>query len=318
MKWNNLLLTTTVTKTVDRQVHHQTNIFTNFIQSINWNKIIGHAIILVASLILLTLFFLIVNSVGKRIIGHSFSRARTAKKPAPKIEEAPEEATERLRAQGRLKTLETLLQNIFHYVILFFYVYAILSVLGIPVGTLIAGAGIVSVALGLGAKGLVSDIITGLFILIEQQYAVGDTVKIGAITGKVKAVGLRTTQIQASDGTLSFIPNRNISIVNNMSRNNMLALINVYINPQQDIAKMERIISAINADLDLTQYPDIIAGQKPILNGTVDMGNGAIAIQVQIKTRNGAQGKIQRQFLEKYIIALRKAGFDIRTAPVSY
>lgn len=317
MKWNNLLLTTTVTKTVDRQVHHQTNIFTNFIQSINWNKIIGHAIVLVASLILLTLFFLIVNSVGKRVIKRSFNRARAAKEPAPK-EEDPEEAAERLRAQGRLKTIETLLQNIFHYVILFFYVYAILSVLGIPVGTLIAGAGIVSVALGLGAKGLVSDIITGLFILIEQQYAVGDTVKIGDITGKVKAVGLRTTQIQASDGTLSFIPNRNISIVSNMSRNNMLALINVYINPQQDIAKMERIISAINDDLDLTKYPDIIAGQKPVLNGTVDMGNGAIAIQVQIKTRNGAQGKIQRQFLEKYIIALRKAGFDIRTAPVSF
>lgn len=317
MKWNNLLLTTTVTKTVDRQVHHQTNIFTNFIQSINWNKIIGHAIVLVASLILLTLFFLIVNSVGKRVIKHSFSRARAAKEPAPK-EEDPEEAAERLRAQGRLKTIETLLQNIFHYVILFFYVYAILSVLGIPVGTLIAGAGIVSVALGLGAKGLVSDIITGLFILIEQQYAVGDTVKIGDITGKVKAVGLRTTQIQASDGTLSFIPNRNISIVSNMSRNNMLALINVYINPQQDIAKMERIISAINDNLDLAKYPDIIVGQKPVLNGTVDMGNGAIAIQVQIKTRNGAQGKIQRQFLEKYIIALRKAGFDIRTAPVSF
>ena len=317
MKWNNLLLTTTVTKTVDRQVHHQTNIFTNFIQSINWNKIIGHAIVLVASLILLTLFFLIVNSVGKRVIKHSFSRARAAKEPAPK-EEDPEEAAERLRAQGRLKTIETLLQNIFHYVILFFYVYAILSVLGIPVGTLIAGAGIVSVALGLGAKGLVSDIITGLFILIEQQYVVGDTVKIGDITGKVKAVGLRTTQIQASDGTLSFIPNRNISIVSNMSRNNMLALINVYINPQQDIAKMERIISAINDDLDLAKYPDIIVGQKPVLNGTVDMGNGAIAIQVQIKTRNGAQGKIQRQFLEKYIIALRKAGFDIRTAPVSF
>ena len=68
MKWNNLLLTTTVTKTVDRQVHHQTNIFTSFIQSINWNKIIGHAIVLVASLILLTLFFLIVNSVGKRVL----------------------------------------------------------------------------------------------------------------------------------------------------------------------------------------------------------------------------------------------------------
>lgn len=317
MKWNNLLLATTVTKTVDRQVYHQTNIFTNFIQSINWNKIIGHAIVLAASLILLTLFFLIVNSVGKRVIKHSFSRARAAKEPAPK-EEDPEEAAERLRAQGRLKTIETLLQNIFHYVILFFYVYAILSVLGIPVGTLIAGAGIVSVALGLGAKGLVSDIITGLFILIEQQYAVGDTVKIGDITGKVKAVGLRTTQIQASDGTLSFIPNRNISIVSNMSRNNMLALVNVYINPQQDIAKMERIISAINDDLDLAKYPDIIAGQKPVLNGTVDMGNGAIAIQVQIKTRNGAQGKIQRQFLEKYIIALRKAGFDIRTAPVSF
>ncbi len=120
---------------------------------------------------------------------------------------------------------------------MFFYFYAILSILGIPVSTLLASAGIVSVALGLGAQGFVTDIVTGFFILLEQQFSVGDVVKINTITGKIHAVGLRTTQVISDDGTLNFIPNRSITVVSNMSRNNMQAVIDIRLDPKKMLVK---------------------------------------------------------------------------------
>ncbi len=89
--------------------------------------------------------------------------------------------------------------------------------MGVPVGTLIAGAGIFSLALGLGAQGFVSDIVTGAFILMEDQINVGDSVKIGTVEGTVSAVGIRTTRSHQCGRYFGFIPNRNITIVSNKS-----------------------------------------------------------------------------------------------------
>jgi small conductance mechanosensitive channel len=111
------------------------------------------------------------------------------------------------------------------------------------VGTLIAGAGIFSLALGLGAQSLVSDIVTGFFILLEQQLDVGDTVQIGQIKGTVTALGIRTTQVTSSDGTLNFIPNRNITIVQNLSRNNMVSNVDIRITSKTPLSKVEEIVT---------------------------------------------------------------------------
>lgn len=103
---------------------------------------------------------------------------------------------------------------------MFFYVYTILSNLGVPVGTLVAGAGILSVAIGLGTQGLVSDVINGLTILIEGQLRVGDSVTIQSIDGTVVSIGLRTIELRALDGTLHYLPNRSITTISNHSQEN--------------------------------------------------------------------------------------------------
>jgi small conductance mechanosensitive channel len=197
---------------------------------------------------------------------------------------------------------------------LFFYLYAVLSVLGIPVGTLIAGAGILSVALGLGAQGFVTDVVTGFFILLEQQFDVGDEVKIGSINGTIHAIGLRTTQIVDYDGTLHFIPNRNITIVSNLSRNDMRALIDIYFDPNEDITKMSKIIKNVNQEL-APKYPEITQG--PTLLGTIDNGHGQLALRVIIYTKNGAQYTVQRIFLATYLEELSKAGCKIANSPLN-
>ena len=120
---------------------------------------------------------------------------------------------------GRQKTISRLLENVFNYTLYFFLLYCILSILGLPVSSLLAGAGIAGVAIGMGAQGFLSDVINGFFILFERQL---DEVVLtnGPITvsGKVVSVGIRTTQLRGEDQVLHFVPNRNITVVSNFSR----------------------------------------------------------------------------------------------------
>jgi len=126
------------------------------------------------------------------------------------------------RDAGRQKTISRLLENVFNYILYFFLLYCILSILGLPVSSLLAGAGIAGVAIGMGAQGFLSDVINGFFILFERQLDVGDEVVLtnGPITvsGKVVSVGIRTTQLRGDDQALHFVPNRNITVVSNLSR----------------------------------------------------------------------------------------------------
>lgn len=185
--------------------------------------------------------------------------------------------------------------------------------IGIPIGTLVTGAGIFSLAIGLGAQGFVSDIISGFFILFEHQLNVGDYVKIGDIEGTVRAIGLRTTQINSVDGTLNYIPNRNITVISNFSRNNMIAIIQIKINPDTPIKKSLNVIEKVN-QLHAANNSDIIG--KPDVRGTVTLPDGSVAIQIYITTKNGAQWAIQRQYLGYYLEALTKNGIKLPKSPL--
>ncbi|KRL86110.1 mechanosensitive ion channel family protein [Ligilactobacillus apodemi] len=284
---------------VSKQVVKQTGILDNYIKNIDWDGIITKIITTGISLFLISVLFLLIHSAGKKLITRSFASAKR------------KESTYSI---GRLGTIYTLTQNIFHYCVLFFYFYAILSILGIPVSTLLASAGIVSVALGLGAQGFVTDIVTGFFILLEQQFVVGDTVKINTITGTVHAVGLRTTQILSDDGTLNFIPNRSITVVSNMSRNNMQAVVDIRLDPRKDTNEMRKIIAEVNKKL-VPKLPDITNGPKIL--GIVDLGNGNLVFRVSAYTNHGAQAQTQRILLDHYLQALKAAGFNIPISPLN-
>lgn len=276
------------------------NYFTNYLSRINWDAIISSTMQAVLAIIGISLLFFVINLVGKKIIKKTFTTDFGSKKQL---------------SSGRVKTIFTLVNNIFHYTVLFFYFYAILSLLGVPVGTLITSAGIASVALGLGAQGFVTDVVTGFFILLEQQFDVGDAVVINNVSGIVTAIGLRTTQVTSSDGTLNFIPNRNITVVANQSRNNMKATIDVALPDHADVKKMSKIIVDTNKVL-AEKYADLLI-EAPVLFGTVTTSHGTLALRVFAFTQNGEQLRVQAKFLEAYIDALTKAGFNIPTMPLN-
>lgn len=265
---------------------------TKLLEKIDWSKIGLNILSQLGKLILISLFFYLLNFFGQKLITSGMTHYQKAKQ----------------NSLNRVQTLTSLLKNILRYTLMLLYVYTVLNLFGIPVGTLIASAGIASLAIGLGAQGFVSDIVTGFFILFEQQLQVDDFVTIADISGTVVALGLRTTQLRGIDGTLHYIPNRNITIVSNFSRGHRQQLINLRITAQTDIKKLATILAPINHDL-YRQQDDLLA--EPVLLGTSLNDQDELIYQIQIEPKQGAELAMQRLLLDHYLPALNAAGIKL-------
>ncbi|MEK4983726.1 mechanosensitive ion channel family protein [Streptococcus sp. FSL L8-0526] len=268
------------------------NILQKYIQQFNFEESLMLLISKGIKLLILLIIFLhskkIINFLFKHTIGRSLSWT--------------------IQTSARKKTIEHLLHNCMNYILYFFLVYWLLSILGVPVSSLLAGAGLAGVALGLGAQGFLSDVVNGFFILLEDQFEVGDSVEVGTITGLVSTMGIRTTQIRGFDGTLHFIPNRNITIVSNKSRGDMRAQIDIPVYTSTDINKVTSIIQQVNKD-NIENYPEIIG--SPNIIGLTSKPSGQLVFRVDIFTKNGQQVHIYAEFLKLYYEALIKEKVDL-------
>ncbi|MEO2454532.1 mechanosensitive ion channel domain-containing protein [Enterococcus faecalis] len=271
-----------------------------FWNDINWDAIVATLIEKSLSILFLIFLFFIIQRIGKYLIDRTY--ANYSKKQH--------------FSESRLKTLHTLIINAFQYTLFFFFIYSLLTIVGVPVGSLLAGAGIAGVAIGLGAQGFMNDLITGFFIILEQQMDVGDYIRLLAlnIEGTVTSVGLRTTQIKAVDGTVHFIPNRNITTISNLSRANMQVLIDVRIDPEEGYEKICEVITEVNETLKEKYIESIQTG--PDIFGMVDLGNGNFAVRTTMYVLNGKQFAVREEFLAQYIKALTEAGFTIPNTPI--
>lgn len=280
---------TGATSLTSKQMEQLKKAFTD----LSWHEISQQLLSKFLLIIVTFVLFLILLWVGRVIIVHLFQESKKYNV---------------LKNSNRMATVKALVLNIYRYTCYFFLLYAILSEIGVPVGTLIAGAGIFSLALGLGAQSLVSDIVTGFFILLEQQLDVGDTVQIAQIKGTVTALGIRTTQVTSSDGTLNFIPNRNITIVQNLSRNNMVSNVDIRITSKTPLSKVEEIVTQVNKKL----VPQIKALQlKPVIVGPVVTPDGALVFRVTITAVSGKQSTVASRFLAAYLKELRTNNIPI-------
>lgn len=212
---------------------------------------------------------------------------------------------------GRQKTLARLLESGLNYVLYFLLLYSVLTILGLPVSSLLAGAGIAGVAIGMGAQGFLSDLVNGFFILLERQFDVGEVVGLTngviKIKGTIVSVGIRTTQVRDADGTLHFIPNRNILVVSNQSRGDIRVQIDLPLSLTADLAKVEEVIEAINQK-EASSW-SAIKGIKMI--GPQTLENGQFVYRVQFFVVNGQQSSIYQRFYTLYQEALLSAGIDL-------
>ncbi|HLR36266.1 MAG TPA: mechanosensitive ion channel family protein [Tissierellales bacterium] len=196
----------------------------------------------------------------------------------------------------KANTLAGILKNIIKYVFYFLGLIAVLDLFGIETSSLIATAGIGGLAIGFGAQSLVKDIITGFFIVFEEQFNVGDYVQIGEYEGIVEEIGLRVTKIRDFSGELHIIPNSNIIVVTNKTTGAMRALVEVSIPYNEDINKVIKILEEISDEVRNSSN-DIIEG--PNVLGISDLGEYNTKLTIIAKTRAMAQWEVEREIRKK-------------------
>lgn len=260
---------------------------------IDWEKIGVAFMEHFFQLVLITLIFWIINRIGKHIIRNSFQHHDPIEKQS-----------------ARSQTVYAVVKNIFKYSVLFFYVYTILSNLGVPVGTLLAGAGILSVAIGLGTQGIVSDVINGLTILIEGQLRVGDSVTIQSIDGTVVSIGLRTIELQALDGTLHYLPNRSISTISNHSRGSQTISIFLRISDPFEIDRAKDLLRDQLASIK--QDTDKIKATPIVLAPVVEKTYGYLGVQISAKVKAGYQTPMKTMILDRCLRTLAQEQIKIQ------
>ncbi|WP_419960478.1 mechanosensitive ion channel family protein [Psychrobacillus sp. BM2] len=211
-------------------------------------------------------------------------------------------------SERRQNTLLKLLQNVLTYVIYFSAIIAILTTFGIKVAGLLAGAGIVGLAVGFGAQSLVKDVITGFFIVFEDQFAVGDQVQIGTANGIVQEIGLRTTKVKSYTGELHIIPNGSILVVVNYSIYNSLALIDISVAPENDIPSMEKNIEEFLKELP-NKYEELV--KTPSYLGVQSFDASEIVVRFTAETIPTKQNSVARKIRRDLIEFLERKGIKI-------
>ncbi|WP_066071980.1 mechanosensitive ion channel family protein [Neobacillus soli] len=205
----------------------------------------------------------------------------------------------------REETLSKLLDSVLVYVVYFITIMMVLSVLGINVQALIAGAGVVGLAVGFGAQSLVKDIISGFFIIFEDQFSVGDHIRVGLFEGNVETIGLRTTKIKSWTGEVHILPNGSITQVTNFSLNNSLAIIDIAISYGEDIEKAERVIEEALKTMP-SQYEQLT--KAPDYLGIQSMGTTEIVLRVVAETLPMQQSGVSRAIRKDIKLLLDENG----------
>lgn len=261
-------------------------------ESFDWEALLFNAGVIAAQIIGILIAFALVKAIGKKLINRFFDKL-LVKGDVTK---------------GRALTLQSLSENVFSYVLIFILVATLFNIFGLSVASLIAGAGIVGLAIGFGAQGLVSDVVTGFFLLLEKQLDVNDYVTVGSLDGIVEAVGLRTTQIRSFDGTLNYIPNRDITTVSNHSRGNMRALVDIGISYDENI---DEAVSIIQTACDQMAAENSTIVEGPDVIGVQAFGASDVTLRVIAKAQSGEQWAVERQLRKAIKQVLDAKGIEI-------
>ena len=222
------------------------------------------------------------------------------------------EEKESERAEARANTISLVLRSVAVAVIWTFAALTVLGQLGIDLGPLIAGAGIGGIALGFGAQSVVKDFLSGLFMLIEDHYGVGDVIDTGSATGTVEEVSLRSTTIRDVRGTVWHIPNGEIARVGNYSQLWSRALIDIEVAYDTDLRRAMEVMQRVADEMweDPEWGGDELMDQ-PSVWGIQSLGASGIAVRLAVKTEPSMQWGVERELRIRLKEAFDEAGIEI-------
>jgi moderate conductance mechanosensitive channel len=250
---------------------------------------------------------LVIASVLARVVGFFVNRMKNI---ADGQTDNPKRASE-------IRTVAAILRATAYGIIGFIVLLHVLSVLGINLTPLIASAGVVGVGIGLGAQSLFKDIINGIFILVENQYNVGDTVKLASLTGNVEDLSLRLTTLRDGDGTLYFIPNSQIATVSNLSRDFAVATLNLTVDATADPDKVLGLLRTTALAVRNDPAFKDIAVSDPDVPGVDAISGRVVTYPVTIRVRINQKDAILRELRRRILQAFEENAIPLGTDPAN-
>ena len=263
------------------------------------------------TLIALAVLGLVLQLVAHRLIDHLVRRAEEGVLPdrlaqatlGRNSEEPPAGSTRRVQ---RAQAMGSLLKSVTSGVIVAVIFTMMLSALGFAIGPILASAGILGVALGFGSQTLVKDFLSGIFLIFEDQYGVGDVVNLGeGLTGTVEAVSLRVTRVRDTNGTVWYVRNGELLRVGNMSQNWARTVLDIQVSAREDLGRVRRVLQDVANDLWHDEDFEGVVIEEPEIPGVEAITPDAITLRVTLKTAPMEQWRVARVLRERI-----KARFD--------
>jgi small-conductance mechanosensitive channel len=264
-----------------------------------WVRMLG--ILLVGAGIWLVARFLI-----RRLVTGLVTRLA---KPKPGV--AKNGKLQRQRAELRGKTIGTVADRFAGWTLGLLIAVTALAELGIDIAALLGITAIVGAAIGFGAQHMVRDFISGIFIVIEDQYGVGDWVQIGSVNGQVERIGLRITEVRDLNGTLWFIRNGEVNQVGNFSQHWANAVLDVSFNGQTAIARCEQLLETVASELQSDdEWQSKILAPVELL-GVQALSSSQFTIRAVLRTAPSQQWAVSREFRRRLMARSKRSNIEI-------
>jgi small conductance mechanosensitive channel len=276
--------------------------FQAFIQ--DWEPLIRIVLILVGAILLALTLRLSSRRIVNAIITGVNTHAR----------EVADKVVEEQRILQRTKTIASVLDNFILWGISITAVVMVLGELGVNIGALIAVTSILGAAIGFGAQSLVKDILSGIFIVFEDQFGVGDWVDVGEANGEVEKVGLRVTELRDVHGTLWFVRNGEITRVGNYTQDWARALLDLPFSYENDIDKVNKLIAKVSMDLAKDPAFDPFVLGEPEIWGMDYVSGEQFVIRVALTTKPSKQWAVTRELRSRLKTAFDKEGISLQKA----
>ncbi|HPE95239.1 MAG TPA: mechanosensitive ion channel family protein [Bacillota bacterium] len=209
----------------------------------------------------------------------------------------------------RRETLKRVILNLFRYLTVICGIVWGLMILGVNTAAIFAGVGILSLVISLGAQSLFSDIFTGIFIIIEDQYRVGDIISVEGFRGTVTELGIRTTKITDVGGNVKIVNNSDVRNVLNLSKQNSYAICDISIAYGADLEKAEATVRATNARL-CDEYPQLFS-DEPEYAGVQELADSSVVLRIIAKVNEPDIFRARRILNREHKLAFDKAGVEI-------
>ena len=283
-----------------------------------WEWLIGTPLEIIATIVIALILQKALGWIIRRVVLRTSERARRERlEQTRKVTRTAELSVILLtqRTEQRAAAIGSLLSSIIAITVWGVAIIVILEALSVDIAPLLASAGVIGVILGFGAQTLIKDYLSGIFIILEDQFGVGDIVDVGPVVGTVEEVSLRYTRLRDMSGVVWYVRNGEILRVANRSQGWTLAIVDIPVDYDSDLDRVRDLIEKVAIDMDEDPtYDDMLLGQ-PVFAGVESMSGNAVVVRVTAKAVPEMQVQLVRTIRERMKLSFDRAGIIVPVLP---